>query len=298
MDIPLWAAELIVNVLFGLWLFCFGATVGSFLNVVVYRLPRNQNIAYPGSYCPHCRHPIRLQDNIPILSWLNLRGRCRDCGGPISPRYLWVELTVAAAFLIVLLSEIYLPAGSLGFATRQPLTSRDGVAFWCMYATHVTLVTTMIGVILMRSDGSFVPARMFAPALTIALVLPLLYAEIRSVPAISWSEITGWQIGLIDGLAGLAMGAAVGFLASLPARRKGWSTPVVIAIGCSFGAVLGWQRTPIWLLVILPLCDLATYVVRSAAVPSRSLVPETQSPAPDGATASESPLEEESSHPL
>src|SRR5262245_43818618 len=149
MDIPLWAAELVANILLWAWLFCFGATVGSFLNVVVYRLPRGENLAYPGSYCPHCRHPIRLQDNIPILSWLNLRGRCRDCGGPISSRYFWVELSVAAAFLIVLLAENYLPAGSLGFATRWLLTPRDGVAFWCMYATHLTLVTTMIGVILM-----------------------------------------------------------------------------------------------------------------------------------------------------
>src|SRR6266568_4203399 len=107
--LPLWAMELMVNAFLYVWLFCMGATVGSFLNVVVYRLPRKKNLAYPGSYCPKCGHPIRLQDNIPILSWLALRGRCRDCRGTISPRYFVVELTVAAVFLLVLLAEHYLP---------------------------------------------------------------------------------------------------------------------------------------------------------------------------------------------
>src|SRR5688572_9427848 len=108
MDIPLWAMELAANLFLWVWLFCMGATVGSFLNVVVYRLPRYQNIAYPSSYCPRCGHPIRLQDNIPILSWLNLRGRCRDCKGRISPRYFWVELAVAIAFVTVLAADISL----------------------------------------------------------------------------------------------------------------------------------------------------------------------------------------------
>src|SRR5881227_2959075 len=112
--LPLWAMELLANVFLWVWLFCMGATVGSFLNVVVYRLPRRKNLAYPGSFCPRCGHPIRLNDNIPILSWLALRGRCRDCGGRISPRYFFVELTVAALFLLVLAGEQVMPAG-LGF---------------------------------------------------------------------------------------------------------------------------------------------------------------------------------------
>src|SRR5437764_63511 len=119
--LPLWAMELLANGFVWLWLFCMGATVGSFLNVVVYRLPRGLNLAYPGSFCPRCGHPIRLQDNIPLLSWLNLRGRCRDCGGRISPRYFFVELTVATAFLIVLVGEHYLPAGAIGFRARHVL---------------------------------------------------------------------------------------------------------------------------------------------------------------------------------
>src|SRR3954468_3914284 len=114
MDVPLWAMELTAKALLDLWLFSMGATIGSFLNVVVYRLPRGLNLAYPGSFCPHCGHAIRLQDNIPLLSWLNLRGQCRDCGGRISPRYLFVELTVAVAFMVVLAAEYHLPVGSIG----------------------------------------------------------------------------------------------------------------------------------------------------------------------------------------
>src|SRR5690348_17916846 len=107
--LPLWMMELFADVFFYVWLFAFGATVGSFLNVVVYRLPRGKNLAYPGSFCPRCGHPIRLSDNIPILSWVALRGRCRDCGGRISPRYFFVELTVATLFLLVLASEQLMP---------------------------------------------------------------------------------------------------------------------------------------------------------------------------------------------
>src|SRR5580765_3469941 len=87
---PLWAMELLASLFLYAWLFCVGACIGSFLNVVVYRLPRGKNLVYPGSMCPRCGHPIRLYDNIPIVSWLVLRGRCRDCRASISPRYVFV----------------------------------------------------------------------------------------------------------------------------------------------------------------------------------------------------------------
>jgi leader peptidase (prepilin peptidase) / N-methyltransferase len=79
----------------------FGALVGSFLNVVIHRLPRGESIVSPGSHCPSCDLPVRAVDNIPVLSWLVLRGRCRNCGAPISPRYPAVELVTAAAFAAV-----------------------------------------------------------------------------------------------------------------------------------------------------------------------------------------------------
>ena len=76
----------------------FGLVVGSFLNVVIYRVPRNESVVSPRSKCPSCAAPIKDRDNIPVLSWLLLRGRCRDCHSPISPRYLFVELAGGALF--------------------------------------------------------------------------------------------------------------------------------------------------------------------------------------------------------
>ena len=74
---------------------CVGAVVGSFLNVVIYRVPRGESVVKPRSHCPNCGHLIRWYDNIPVFSWLILRGRCRDCGAPISVRYPVVELVTA-----------------------------------------------------------------------------------------------------------------------------------------------------------------------------------------------------------
>jgi len=82
-------------------LFLFGLAWGSFLNVVIYRLPRNMSLVHPPSACPRCGSRIKFYDNIPLLSYLLLRGRCRACGGPISPSYPLVELLTALSFLIL-----------------------------------------------------------------------------------------------------------------------------------------------------------------------------------------------------
>lgn len=78
-----------------------GAIIGSFLNVVAHRLPRGESLLSPGSRCPDCGAPVRPYDNIPVVSWLLLRGRCRSCGARISPRYPLVELATAVAFAAV-----------------------------------------------------------------------------------------------------------------------------------------------------------------------------------------------------
>src|SRR5262245_53059291 len=119
--VPLWVMEWTASILLHVWLFCVGACVGSFLNVVVYRLPRGKSLAHPGSCCPSCGHAIRLWDNIPILSWLVLRGRCRDCRAAISPRYFWVELLVAALFLAVAFWERAGFVGAIGNFPVRPL---------------------------------------------------------------------------------------------------------------------------------------------------------------------------------
>jgi leader peptidase (prepilin peptidase)/N-methyltransferase len=85
--------------LFASAIFLFGLAFGSFLNVVIHRLPRDLSVVTPGSACPSCKQSIRAYDNVPVLSWLILRGHCRHCGAPISPRYILVELLTALLFL-------------------------------------------------------------------------------------------------------------------------------------------------------------------------------------------------------
>jgi len=78
-----------------------GLFIGSFLNVVAWRLPRGESLVRPGSHCPACDAPVRPRDNVPVLSWLFLRGRCRDCGAPIRRRYPAVEVLTAVVFAAV-----------------------------------------------------------------------------------------------------------------------------------------------------------------------------------------------------
>src|SRR5580700_5300600 len=78
----------------------FGLCIGSFLNVCILRLPKDESIVFPASHCPDCQKPIRWHDNIPVLSYLLLRGRCRDCGKNISLRYPLIELGVAALTML------------------------------------------------------------------------------------------------------------------------------------------------------------------------------------------------------
>ena len=88
-----------------LWIALLGACVGSFLNVVAWRLPRQESVVHPRSHCPHCGSRLRWFENIPVLSWLLLRGRCGHCSAPISLRYPAVELLVAGLLVAAALAS-------------------------------------------------------------------------------------------------------------------------------------------------------------------------------------------------
>lgn len=95
---------------FAVFAFVFGSMVGSFLNVVIGRLPAGHSVVYPGSHCPHCQSPIRPYDNVPILAWFWLKGKCRDCKTPISSLYPTIELMCALLGLL-LYNHIFLNYG-------------------------------------------------------------------------------------------------------------------------------------------------------------------------------------------
>ncbi|WP_426592049.1 prepilin peptidase [Cellulomonas sp. McL0617] len=110
-----------------------GLVIGSFLNVVVWRVPRGESVVHPPSACPRCGHAIRSRDNVPVVSWLVLRGRCRDCGNPISARYPLVEAGTGVLFALtawftgpswVLPALLYLAAISVALALIDLETHR------------------------------------------------------------------------------------------------------------------------------------------------------------------------------
>ncbi len=118
-----------------IFLLMIGACVGSFLNVVIYRLPRRESIIFPPSHCPGCGRGIKFYDNIPLLSWLMLRGKCRFCKMPISPRYLAIEAATAALvgglYICYYMLEIREGVGPLGQS-------------WPMFLAHAALLCCLL----------------------------------------------------------------------------------------------------------------------------------------------------------
>lgn len=116
-----------------------GLVVGSFLNVVIYRVPRHESVVSPRSRCPVCASPIKERDNIPVLSWLILRGRCRSCDARISPRYLFVELAGAVIYAGL--------AARLGFNWDLPaflVFASSLLALACIDFEHLVLPKTIV----------------------------------------------------------------------------------------------------------------------------------------------------------
>ena len=186
-----------------------GLIFGSFLNVCVVRLAQGDSIVSPRSHCMACGHPIRARDNIPVASWLLLRGRCRDCGARISVRYLLVEIGSAVLFAVCLLR---FGAGLHAIA----------MAAFCWL---------LLGLLLMDAKTFLLPDAFTIPGIALGFIYTTATAS-NALP------------GLVEALAGAAAIAAflflVGLLYRLVRKREGMGFGDV-KLGAMLGAWLGWQ---------------------------------------------------------
>ena len=170
-----------------------GLAVGSFLNVVVWRIPQGASVVSPPSACPVCAHPIRARDNIPVLSWLLLRARCRDCGTPISARYPLVEAATALAFAgvaVSVLRSVGRPEGSSPGGQLSPDALPELPALLLLPAL-LYLAAITIALALIDLDTHTLPNRIVLPAYPIGVLL-LVVATIASG---DWGDLLRASIG-------------------------------------------------------------------------------------------------------
>jgi leader peptidase (prepilin peptidase) / N-methyltransferase len=201
-----------------------GLVIGSFLNVVVYRVPAGLSVVRPRSACPGCGHEISARDNVPVLSWLLLRGRCRSCSAPISARYPLVELAGAVAF------------GAVAFVVAPALLSTGGAlmatASGLRLVALLYLAAISIALALIDVDVHRLPDAIVLPSYAVGVVL-----------------LGGAALldGDLVGLARIAAGAGIGFglyfvLALISPRGMGLGDVKLAGVlGLWLGA-FGWPQ--------------------------------------------------------
>ncbi len=173
---------------------CLGALVGSFLNVVIYRLPRGESLVTPGSHCPACDTPIRPWHNLPVLGWLWLRGRCRDCGARISARYPLIEAVTALLFAAVVWRFGPTPSAAIAMVFAAGLVAAAGIDF----------------------DHRIIPDSISLGGLALGLsAVPAIRVLEGAAPAEAWSHsLAGallgggllWSVGFVHARLSAAMG--------------------------------------------------------------------------------------------
>jgi leader peptidase (prepilin peptidase) / N-methyltransferase len=185
-----------------------GLVVGSFLNVVIHRVPGGQSLIRPGSHCPHCGAAVRNRHNVPVLGWLLLRGRCADCAAPISARYPLVEAGTAALFVAV--------TAHFGLSWKLPAY---------LYLAGVAVALTAIDLDTMR-----LPDAIVLPSYGIALGLltPAMVAE------------DGWAAGIRSLLAGAALFVLYFGIATVHHGMGFGDVKLALLLGLYLG-FLGWQ---------------------------------------------------------
>ena len=178
---------------FAAFAFAFGCCVASFLNVCIWRLPRGESVVRPGSHCPKCNAPIRWWQNIPIFSWLALRGRCANCREPISARYVTVELIGGVLFLLAYLQwavPFFLHAlPPMGLVPRADL--------WTVPVSWLVVAGLILGSFI-DLDHFYLPDRVTIGGMVLGVPLSFLVPELQG--AQTGLEALGRSIG------GLAFG--------------------------------------------------------------------------------------------
>jgi leader peptidase (prepilin peptidase)/N-methyltransferase len=194
-----------------------GLLVGSFLNVVAYRLPRRESLVTPASRCPGCDTPIKPWDNVPVLSWLLLRGRCRSCSERISPRYPLVELVTAALYLLVVVVKGLDSDAWLGLA----------------------LVTMLVPMTIIDLEHRIVPNRLLAPS-ALAAVAILAATDASRLPEHLLAGLAAGGFLLLAAIAspkGMGMGDVK--LAAVLGLYLGWSVAPAMLVALVTGTVVG-----------------------------------------------------------
>ena len=186
-------------IIWAIFLFALGACVGSFLNVVIYRLPRGESIAFPGSHCPSCGRAIRWYDNIPLLSWLALAGKCRFCKTRISPRYIIVEL-VTALLVVGLFAAYYIFAIRGGAGTFEES--------WPMYAAHAALVCGLLACSAVDIEHWIVPLEVCWVVSAIGII------SATAAPH-------AWMPGVSPQTGAMSLAAGVGIIVAIILQKRG-----------------------------------------------------------------------------
>lgn len=244
----------------------FGLVIGSFLNVVVWRVPRGESIVSPPSACPSCGHQIRAYDNIPVLSWLVLHGRCRDCGEPISMRYPLVELGTACLFAVAALvigldwalpAYLYFAAIAVALSLIDLDTKKLPNAI-VLPSYPVALALLLLPAALDPAWDSYVRALLGAVALfAFYFLLAFVYPAGMGFGDVKLAGVIGLYLGWL-GWGPLIVGAFLGFLLGavvggglMVARRAKMKTAIPFGPFMLLGA---------WLAVVWgqPLADLYT----------------------------------------
>ena len=201
------------------FIFAFGACIGSFLNVVIYRLPRDKSLVSPPSACPSCNTPIRFYNNIPLFSWLLLRGKCPDCKAPISCRYFFVELITAILFGGLYLCFFWFQYRQTGLAGGTATQQFFGGG-WLFFLVIATLFAVFLAASAIDMELWIIPLELCwfvtivgfaASAVGEFVISSEIISDYGLFPAVAesprFAAITvGAAIGLIVSLIGLYMG--------------------------------------------------------------------------------------------